>query len=94
MSAPAAAARPAWAALCGRPQITYPYVPPIPVLELRDGDQLIVETERELSREQIRNLSEVFEYWANNQKMGKPLVLDGGLRITVIRDTRAKKAKA
>jgi hypothetical protein len=64
----------------------FPFVP-VPTefdvhrLDVRPGDSLIVTCPKMLPSETVRRIREVLGTWAGNRKV---LVLDGGLKITVV----------
>lgn len=74
--------RAAWKALMGQP--IYATLPPARLLELQDGDRVLLECDRHLSREQHRQLTEYMRAWLIGAET-RAAVLSGGVRLVAVR---------
>lgn len=70
-----------WAALMGRP--IYAGLPPARLLELGPKDQIILECERGLTKQQREQLRDYMVDWLDGSK--RVAVLTGGLRLLAVR---------
>ena len=72
----------AWAALLGRP--IYAGLPPARLLELGPDDRIMLECERLLSSEQMKQLNQYMTAWLAGSDT-RAAVLSGGIRLVAVR---------
>jgi len=60
------------------------------IIEVHDGDSLILTTDRLLRTEQINHIEYAFKTWEESNRK-KPLVLDYGLKLQILRKTESIK---
>lgn len=84
----------AWKALTGQP--IHETLPPIQLLELTPEDQVILECEKNLSRDQRNELADYMTAWLAGTTT-KAVVLTGGVRVVAVRrrpNTRDSRREA